>query len=378
MATRLLDLELSNGGPLPDVPLRYERIRLLARLHGIPLGFVDVENSRGTLDPPELSATALRNLERQAWAVTLTQRLTGADAENGERPPVTVVVAATGMSGGVERCLAAIAGQRYRAEEVISLDADRGGRVAAWNRGLSAARTPIVAFTDDRSVPDPDWLEAVAAAFHPGIDAVTGLVVPAELETRAQEGFEDDFGGARKGFRPALYSRRTGHIPYRPGKYGAACNMAFRREALERLGGFDAAVEAGEGDVGAEADALQRLIEAGAAVAYRPEAIVRRVHVRSVRALRRQLYADARACSASLTAAFLRARGRERLRVATAYWAWLWRRQASPFVRRVFRRGWPPRRCLLAGLLGGLAGPAVYGASRVFRSARTPDPPGHA
>src|SRR5262245_23270832 len=113
MATRLLDLELSNGGLLPDVPLRYERIRLLARLHGIPLGFVDVENSRGTLDPSELSATALRTLERQAWAVTLTQRLTSACAEGGERLPVTVVVAATGTSGGLERCLEAIGAQRY-------------------------------------------------------------------------------------------------------------------------------------------------------------------------------------------------------------------------------------------------------------------------
>jgi GT2 family glycosyltransferase len=395
MATRLLDLELSNGGSLPDVPLRYSRIRLLVQFHGIPLGFVDVENGRGALDPSELSATALRYLERQAWAASLARHLTVADGQGGERAPVTVVVAGTGAGRRLERCLTAISAQRHAADEVLVIDTtgldgeafavsrragarlvevDRRGHAAAWNRGLREARTPIVAFTDDRCLPDSGWLGSVLAGFSPGIDAVTGLVVPAELETRAQEVFEDGFAGLCMGFEPVLHSSHTGGIPYRPRYYGVGCNMAFRREALERLGGFDPAVEARGGALGAEADVLQRLIESGASVAYRPGAIVRRTHARANRALRRELHADARAEAAALAAAFGRAEGVERWRVASAYWDLIWRRHAAVLVRRAFRRGQPPRRCLLAGLLGGLVGPATYASSRVFRSFRSADP----
>jgi GT2 family glycosyltransferase len=388
MATRLLDLELSNGNLLPDVPLRYSRIRLFVRLHGVPLGFVDVEN--GSADHAALSGTVLRYLERQAWAATLGRRLALAEGEQGERAPLTVIVAGTGPSRRLEHCLSAISEQHSEGDDVILIDttgtdgeafatarragarlvdADRRGRVPAWNRGLREARTPVVAFTDDRCLPDPGWLGSIRSGFSPGIDAVTGLVLPAELETRAQEVLEDGFAGLRMGFEPVLHSR-TGGIPYYPRYYGAGCNMAFRREALERLGGFDPALESHGGAFGAETDALQRLIESGASVAYRPDAIVRRSHPRTNGALRRQLRADARAESAALAAAFGRARGAERRRVAGAYWGLIWGRHAAVLVRRTFRRGQPPRRCLLAGLLGGLAGPAAYGWSRVVLQIR--------
>jgi GT2 family glycosyltransferase len=399
MATRLLDLELSNGSPLPDVPLRYGRIRLLVQLHGIPLGFVDVENSRGALDSSELSGTALRYLERQTWAATLGRSLPIADAESGERPPVTVVVTGTATGRRLERCLTAIAAQLSPADELFLVDttgldgeafavarrtgarlvdADRRGRTAAWNRGLRESRTPVVAFTDDRCLPDPGWLESILSGFSSGIDAVTGLVVPAELETHAQEVFENGFAGLGMGFETVLHSSRTGRIPYYPRYYGVGCNMAFRRETLERLGGFDPAVEARGGGLGAEADALQRLIESGASVAYRPRAIVRRTHARANRALRRELYADARAESAALAAAFGRAAGADRWRVASAYWRLIWSRHAAVLVRRAFRRGDPPRRCLLAGLRGGLVGPVAYATSRIFRRSRAADRSGHA
>jgi GT2 family glycosyltransferase len=388
MATRLLDLELANGGVLPDVPLRYGRIRLFVRLHDVPLGFVDVEN--GSLDHAALSGTALRYLEREAWAATLGRRLAVADGESGEPPSVTVVVAGTGTSRRLDDCLRAIAAQRSEADDVLLIDttgldgeafltarradarlvdADGRGCAAAWNSGLREAQTPIVAFTDDRCLPEPGWLESIRSGFSPGIDAVTGLVLPAELETRAQEVFEDGFAGMRMGFEPVLHSR-TGQIPYYPRYYGAGCNMAFRREALERLEGFDPAIESRGGAFGAEADTLQRLIESGASVAYRPDAIVRRMHARTNGALRRQLHADARAESAALAAAFGRAGGAERRRVAGAYWDLIWRRHAAVLVRRAFRQGQPPRRCLLAGLMGALTGPAAYAWSGIRRRPR--------
>jgi GT2 family glycosyltransferase len=53
------------------------------------------------------------------------------------------------------------------------------GPAAARNRGWRRARADIVAFTDDDTEPDANWLEAGLAAFEPGTDAVTGrLLMP--------------------------------------------------------------------------------------------------------------------------------------------------------------------------------------------------------
>ena len=49
----------------------------------------------------------------------------------------------------------------------------------------------IVAFCDDDAAPDPEWLRALAANFTaPRTICVTGLTLPLELETPAQEWFE--------------------------------------------------------------------------------------------------------------------------------------------------------------------------------------------
>jgi glycosyltransferase involved in cell wall biosynthesis len=92
------------------------------------------------------------------------------------------------------------------------------GPAAARNHGILAARGAVIAFTDDDTVPHPDWLRAGLAAIADGADAVAGRVevplpaVPTDYE-------RDAAGLMNAGFVTA--------------------NCFVRRALLAAVGGFD-------------------------------------------------------------------------------------------------------------------------------------------
>ena len=242
----------------------------------------------------------------------------------------------------------------------------RPGLDWARNRGLAESGHPIVAYTDDDARPDPEWLPGLAKGFASGVDVVTGLVVPAELETLPQYLFEDAYGGMGKGFQLVLHSRRGKRVTFAPNQYGTGCNMAFRKDALERIGGFDPALDVGTPTGGGgDHDAFQRILETGGALLYRPDAVVRHIHRRSLGKLRGQLYDNGRSYSAVLWACMHRARGRDRLRVVYAYWKWIRWWHLRRIVRRLFGREEMPMRLILDELRGGLLGVPLYWRARV-------------
>ncbi|MGH3132048.1 MAG: glycosyltransferase family 2 protein, partial [Gaiellaceae bacterium] len=297
------------------------------------------------------------------------------------------VVCTRDRADRLEGCLAALAEQRYPSYEVVVVDNapqdDTTRRVAehwsvryvreprpgldwARNRGLAAARTPIVAFTDDDAQPEPGWLAALVRGFaSPDVAVVTGLVLPAELETPAQLLFEDAYGGMGKGFAMHVHTHRSRRPVFRPEWVGAGCNMAFRRTALLEIGGFDPALDVGTATGGGgDLDVFQRLLEAGSAIAYRPDAVVRHLHRSTMAALRRQLFDNGRSYSAMLTAAFLRARGWERWRVVDRYLRWIVRWHAWRLVRGVAGREALPLRLVVAEAAGAPLGPLLYWRAR--------------
>jgi hypothetical protein len=108
---------------------------------------------------------------------------------------------------------------------------------------------------------------------------------------------------------------------------------------------------------------FQRVIEADSALCYRPDAVVRHVHRRTDRQLRRQLFDNGRGFSAFVLAALGRARGLDRLRVLAHYAIWfLW--VSGRVLRRIVRRDSLPLVFGLAELVGALAGPLHYWRSR--------------
>ena len=386
MPTSCLDLELSELEGLEAVPLRYESLRLLVRLHGEPLGFVHVRNPRRALDRAELAEIVAGDLHRDIWARIGSAGLTPIDPGASRRSgaaTATVVVSGAGSLDELERCLTSLERQRLAPFEVLVVRAGpldetvrgvagaHGARyLVSSHPGVNAARNlvlaeqlgDIVVFIEPRCEPDGDWLERLADGFTSAdVWATTGLVLPAELETPAQWMFEDLCGRLGNGLHPVVHCRRGRHMTFRPENYGSAASMALRRDAFVELGGFDVAFDSGA-ESGGALDLLQRLVERDAAIAYRPDAIVRRTHRRTVGGLESDVAEAARGRSAALRASLARADGGDRLRVTSRYLAWLWS-NIRPLIR-LRPRDELPRRVRRASLRAAIAGGPAYGRGR--------------
>ncbi len=98
------------------------------------------------------------------------------------------------------------------------------GPAPARNIGWRDAKAPVIAFLDDDCLPEPDWLASGLAALQgaPDLGVVQGRV-------RAPRDFDPD----------AMGTWYHCQIIDAPTPYFEACNIFYRREALEDCGGFD-------------------------------------------------------------------------------------------------------------------------------------------
>jgi len=226
---------------------------------------------------------------------------------------ITVVVCTRDRAVSLARCLASLARLDPPAAEVLVVDnaprdsstkevvaatpfryvrEDSPGLDRARNRGIAEARHDLIAFTDDDVEAEPGWLGALASAFQDSrIAGVTGRVLPAVQETRAERLFQAYGKGMDKGDRPREFDPAVlapGDL-LRTQAVGVGANMAFRRPALESIGGFDPDLDAGTPAAGAgDLDLFHRLLCAGFVLRYEPAAIVHHHHRRTMDGLRRQ------------------------------------------------------------------------------------------
>jgi GT2 family glycosyltransferase len=184
---------------------------------------------------------------------------------------------------------------------------DLPGSASARNLGVRHARGEIVAFTDDDVVVDRHWLAELARGYDAAadVDAVTGLLVPMELETAAQVWFEQ-YGGFGRGYRRQVYNlgpfRRDDVLyPYSAGIFGTGNSMSFRRSSLEEIGGFDPALGNGTPALGGvDSEVLLRLILRGKTLVYEPRSLAHHAHRRDYAGLRRQVFGYGAGLSAYL------------------------------------------------------------------------------
>ena len=145
----------------------------------------------------------------------------------------------------------------------------RRGLSHARNTGVSAARHPIVAFTDDDCRVAPDWLTEIAAAFsNPTLGVLGGRVTlydPADLSVSIRP-FTD--AAAITNVEDIL-SRLIG------------CNMAIRASVFEAIGAFDVRLGAGTSVHSAEdLDFFYRCLKHGVTLRYSPLPHVHHAHGR--------------------------------------------------------------------------------------------------
>ncbi len=240
----------------------------------------------------------------------------------------------------------------------------------ARNRGWTAAKGDIVVFTDDDVLVSPAWLSSIADAFASAdhVGCVTGPIIPAEIETPAQDLLEQ-YGGYNKGFSRQVFDnhrwRRDDILyPYNAGRFGSGANMALSRKALETLNGFATELGAGTPTHGGEdIDVLQRVISSGFAIVYEPSALMWHRHRRSYSQLRRQMYRYGIGLGATITKWTVESRHHnfEVLRRFPKGFAYL----LSPSSQKNnFKTSDYPRSLTALELIGLILGPIAYFRSR--------------
>jgi GT2 family glycosyltransferase len=252
-----------------------------------------------------------------------------------------------------QKLAASFPGVRYAREPRAGLDFAR-------NCALREATGEVLVFLDDDVTVDPGWLEGLLDAWrdNPDAGAVTGLVLPFELETPAQILFEKR-GGFRRGFDRLRYAGQN--LPGNPlypcgaGIFGAGANMAFKRQVLLELGGFDEALDTGRPlPGGGDLDIFYRVIRAGYPLVYEPRYLVFHQHRRDLKGLQRQYWSWGLGFMAFVTKTYgTDPQMRRRLRGIVRWW---FKDQFKGLVRSVRGRHELPPSMVLAELWGGLQG----------------------
>jgi O-antigen biosynthesis protein len=196
-------------------------------------------------------------------------------------PQVSVIVCAYNAERTMESCLVSLEKLNYPNYEVIVVNdgsTDRTleicqqypyiklisqpnyGLSVARNVGLQAATGEIIAYTDSDCYADPDWLTYLVITFQTtGLSAVGG-----------------------PNFQPPEDSLIPSCVAVSPGcpthvlltddtaEHIAGCNMAFRKQVLEEIDGFDPQFRAAGDDI----DICWRLQDQGYTIGFSPAAIV--------------------------------------------------------------------------------------------------------
>jgi len=406
---KVMDIDLSC--PITDLEdlTGYAAVKILVRLQGTPLGDLQLALSDG-----RCAATTIRRAIVSECGQAITRylmdigvaavvRQDGLCIEdlvnipvpvyNGPFPLVTVAICSHERPTNLELCLDAVCRLDYPALEILVIDnAPRSditerlvcthyprvryirephpGLSWARNRAVLESKGMIIAYTDDDVVVDARWINALTQVFtnHPYVMAVTGLIVPYELETEAQLLFERH-GGFGRGFERRWFRGDREPVGGRPphlssGRCGTGANMAYRRDLFDRIGIFAPVLGAGTPTTGGEdIEMFFRILHEGYTLVYEPRAIVRHRHRRDYADLRTQIAGNGIGLSAYFMHS-IAAYPDQRANFMRLGLRWLWRWHIKRLIKSLLRWSDFPADLIMAEWWGYMCGPGRYRKSR--------------
>ena len=186
-------------------------------------------------------------------------------SQSAGQPTISVVVVSRRRPEALKRALVGISQLRYPAFEVVVV-ADAAGLAAAKdlpfgdqlkfveyetpnisaarNRGIAHAAGEVVVFVDDDAVPETGWLYHLAVPFaKPEVAAAGGYVrgrngISFQWQAQSVDGTGESLPLDLNGDEPVVLTPSNGRAIKTEGT-----NMAFRREVLAQMGGFDPAYQ---------------------------------------------------------------------------------------------------------------------------------------
>jgi GT2 family glycosyltransferase len=215
-----------------------------------------------------------------------------------EKPTVSIIIITRNRPFLLRHCLQRVTALTYSHKEIIVVDSSTNGESQlilaqfpavidirlsgrrnnmpqARNEGIAVSTGEIIAFIDDDSMICSEWLTALLEAYHDEqVGAAGGRVI-----RRPEPYCDQQRGNPQLLVRPSgvivtkdidLLSRSSIEVDHLIG-----CNMSFRRQALEQVGGFDANYTLT--NLREETDLCIRVKKAGWRVIYDPTIAV--VHV---------------------------------------------------------------------------------------------------
>jgi glycosyltransferase involved in cell wall biosynthesis len=232
-----------------------------------------------------IKTDAKTGVNGEPTTVIQTQTETRQTTPDAGRPSISVIVPVYNDEERLFQCLEALERQTYPKDLLEVLVVDNGSRkkitgiterfpfaqllqepetgsYAARNKGLSAARGEVIAFTDADCLPTPLWLENGLKALYatPGCGLVGGrieLFFTNPSRPTAAEIFDSLLAFPQKAY-------------IEKGKWGATANVLTYRSVVEKVGQFDQRLRSG-GDV----NWGKRVSEAGYAAVFSEDAVVR-------------------------------------------------------------------------------------------------------
>jgi GT2 family glycosyltransferase len=332
---RVIHVDLDGELPTLEADDRYKAAMIIGKRHGVPCATLELDLRQ----EPAAIAAELEELRALAKSTTVYKPT---DVDPALLPSMSVVIpTALDRTEDIALLLEGFTAVDYPDVEFIVVDnrrfipdpdplpelirtdprirsvrAVRPGVSSARNGGFEAATREIVAYVDDDVRVDPHWLTALGSRYvrEPELDAVSGLILPAELEEPAQIWFERYFGGFynERVFAPVTLVPEPGRFRalrnsrvtvrsaegkdlrqlsvYGTGGFATGANMSFRRTALERVHGFDLALGTGTPARGGEDIAtVMDVLWTGGRIGYEPSSFVHHRHRRSLKSLLYQM-----------------------------------------------------------------------------------------